>query len=198
MFTDILAGSLFSSLPDTFLLFCGFDYTHMLPVGVFSPPEARKKAELCLSASIHPSIQTNRQTAWEEGEGGRHVGVGFTSLGSQLTGERSLAIYHCSLGRLLTMDSCFVLILSPQKGSRQRRNSALLSKPATWEENLQASSQRLFSCQLSPFFNISIMDSRKLLARRLRLVSLGLRLYRRDIVFHWKLPEPVFTVPERR
>lgn len=61
MFTDILAGSSFSSVPDMFLLFYVFGYTHMLPVCVFLPPEAREKKNRALPPSLRPDRQTDRQ-----------------------------------------------------------------------------------------------------------------------------------------
>lgn len=124
MFTDILAGSSFSPLPDMFLLLYVFDYTHILPVCVFSPPKAKKKKrELSL-----PSDQTDRQRG-RKARGAGEVGVGFTSLGVP-TDWRKIISYPPF--QPLASSNCgwlfFFLILTPQKGLRRRRNSSSLSK----------------------------------------------------------------------
>lgn len=102
MFTDILAGSSFSPLPDMFLLLYVFDYTHILPVCVFSPPKAKKKKESFPS----PLTRQTDSVGGRRGEQGMWA-LGLPIWGSQLTGERSLAIHYSSLWHPLTVDSCF-------------------------------------------------------------------------------------------
>lgn len=95
----------------------------------------------CLYVCFHPLKQKKKKesfpsplTRQTDSVGGRRGEQGMWALGlpvwgSQLTGERSLALHHSSLWRPLTVDGCFsFLILTPQKGSRRRRNSSSLSK----------------------------------------------------------------------